>query len=114
MEISSKMVDPFLDVFFLFLWVLRLFCLCSESLDSVSKIEMGGSGIDSIIDNLHIISLCDLIGIHEPLTRFTSRPFLIHLMQLLIICQLALAVDVGFREGSDRPLRGVIPLIDIE
>ena len=31
-----------------------------------------------------------------------------------MICQLALAVDAGFRDASDRPLRGVIPLIDIE
>jgi hypothetical protein len=114
MEVSSKMVDSFLNVFFLLLWVLCLFCFCSEGLDGVSKFEMSGSGIDSIIDNLFSISLWYLSGIHKPLTRFTSRPFLIHLIQLLMICQLALAVDVGFREGSDRPLRGVIPLIDIE
>lgn len=35
-------------------------------------------------------------------------------MQLLMICQLALAFDSGFGKGAGRPLRGVMPLIDIE
>jgi len=112
MEISSKVVDSFFDVFLSKSWILSIFSFRSEGLDGISEVEVGSSGIDSVVDDLDV-SLRSLIWTDE-LTLFTSRPFLIHLIQLLIICQLALAFDSGLCEGVARPFRGVIPLIDIE
>jgi len=112
MEISSKVVDSFFDVFLSKRRILSIFSFRSERLDGISEVEVGRSGVDSVIDDLYL-SLWSLVGI-DGLTLFTSSPFLIHLMQLLIICQLALAFDSGLCEGAARPFRGVMPLIDIE
>ena len=111
MEISSKVINPFFDVIFCQCWILGIFGFRSEVLDSIPKVKMCSSRVDGIIDNLRV-SHHFFIWIAGR-TLLTSKPFLIHLMQLLMICQLALAAEGGFR-WSGRALRGVIPLIDID
>jgi hypothetical protein len=52
MEISSKVVDPFFNVFLLKSWILSILGFRSERLDSISEVKVGCSRIDSVIDDL--------------------------------------------------------------
>jgi hypothetical protein len=52
MEIAAKVVDAFLGIFLFDLGILCVLSFSSEALDGIAQVEVRGSGIDSIIDNL--------------------------------------------------------------
>lgn len=98
-----------LDVSLLFCRITRFLGLDSEVFDGISQIEVFGSSINGFVDNLCRQLRCDA-NARSLLTLLTSRPDRMTLKQLLITCQLVLAMLVCLRVivGLDRSLDGVL------